>query len=220
MMKQLLTALAIPLALPIFAQEYKTACEVPDILKEGYKGKVKKVTRETYDIKNINGKLIREKLTEMLVDSYDATGFLRKTIQPILHDSTMYQYDSENKPVSCIYYDNGHPEMKKLLHCIDKYSYEWVSYEYDKTKKQFSKAISNKELTVLNTNFLFDRKGKIIYNYFTGTDTVVYNFPDVGFAITITALEKDAHGNIVISLVNSGGITEDVMCIYKYEYYQ
>ena len=204
-----------------FAQTYNTACEVPDILKEGYKGRVKKVTRETYDTKNISGKLIREKLTNIAVDSYDIKGFLRKTIRPTLGDSTTYQYDSGNKPVSCIYYDNGHPDTKKLLQCIDKYSYQWISYEYDKTKKQFSKTINSKELTKLNTNFLFDRlESGLTYNYFSGTDTVIYNSTEQGLAVSRYALEKDDKGNITKALISTGGITSDGISICKYEYYE
>ena len=156
-MKSILIQFIITLIfIPAFAQTYNTACEVPDILKEGYMGRVKKVTRETYDTKNINGKLVNDKLTELKIDTCDIKGYLRKTENPLSHSFTAYEYDNTNKLLSGTYYKAGHTEGKKQLRCIDKYSYEWISYNYDKGQKKFSKTAWNKDTIVLSDNFLLN----------------------------------------------------------------
>ncbi len=62
--------------------------------------------------------------------------------------------------------------------------------------------------------------GDVTYNYYSGTDTVIYNFTSYGFTITTTALEKDKIGNVTKSTVVSNALPNHAICIYKYEYYQ
>ena len=221
-MKLIITLLAVVLFVPVtFAQQYQSALEVPDLVKEGYKGKVKKIHRETYSTKTVQGKLVQDKITDIMIDSFSANGFLMNRSLPIDKRQIVYNLNDKGYTDGNVSSISGKKYSKKVATPVDKYSYVVSTYKYDNTEKQFSTTAKNTDTFILSTDYRITKSSESTNEYLSGGDTVVYTMlsePLEGLEITITALEKDKQGNI--TRARSESELEQFIVVYKYEYYQ
>ncbi len=135
----------------VFAQIYKNVWEVPDAIQMGYKGKVKKVTKTTYNIKMNNGNAMQDTIEENIIDSFDVNGFLQYRKNLKNNETTIYNYVN-NKLDHSILYTNG------IKTTFNAYTYEnpriikYTEYDYDKAGIEYSLTDRVKIIILNRTN--------------------------------------------------------------------
>ena len=152
------------------------------------------MTRETYSTKTVQGKLVQDKRTNILVDSFSQNGFLMYRNSPFEKRQVVYHLDEKGYTDYNVCSIAGKKYNKQVVMPIDKFSYVVSTYKYDDTKKQFSTIAESTDTILLNADYRIARSSESTNNYSSGGDTVVYNmqsYPLEGLAITVIALEKD-----------------------------